>query len=442
MTLHRRLQCCLVLVTLLAAVGCGKSAVVGSPQPVTNLDLPQQILLSSSMRERPVPGWKVTIEQLGLPPDSGVLPLDNAGDRAVFLVVTERDWSVLGIDIATGKRGFGPVPLGPADAGVAIYCYVNGPPTVLCVRDWPNPSAPSTAKVINSASGEVTYDGPTSIRADLRTDQPRIEQVGDYAVAVIEGKGVQGIGPRGQPTWFVPGDGILPTPFAEDSDSVAPTLTTQRGAALSDVVFSAADGSVVKPELPQDVQLGSARVYPGGFAYEYTVGDDYATERVAFFDDAGRKVAEPEPGGTLTPGSVDLPVVKSTGNYRLFTIGGRQLLELPPTPVAPAARLIGSQWYYATDGERTTWQQVDLRTGDAGRTCTGLSLSAYYIASDGEVVIARDDRTLAQAVDPATCETLWRIDGSQPGEVTRLWRVNTTLVQRTNDTLFSLVAPS
>lgn len=134
-------------------------------------------------------------------------------------------------------------------------------------------------------------------------------------------------------------------------------------------------------------------------------------------------------------------MVGAESNDRVFTLDGRQLLKLPPSVLRPWVRLIGTRLFVSTDPDNRTWQQFDLRTGEAGKTCEGDSLGAYYIASDGEVAVALGDRTPAEGIDLTTCETLWSIAGSAPGEAKEVWKVNTTLVQRTDDRLFSLVAP-
>jgi hypothetical protein len=108
---------------------------------------------------------------------------------------------------------------------------------------------------------------------------------------------------------------------------------------------------------------------------------------------------------------------------------------------AADARLIGSRFYVATDADHRVWQQFDLSTGAAGKTCEGHSLGYQYIASDGEVAVALTDQTPAQGIDLATCDMLWSLPGSAPNEAKQVWKVNTTLVQRINDRLFSLVAP-
>jgi hypothetical protein len=58
------------------------------------------------------------------------------------------------------------------------------------------------------------------------------------------------------------------------------------------------------------------------------------------------------------------------------------------------------------------------------------------------VAIAVGRRTPAEAYDLATCDKLWSLPGSTQGEAKDVWKVNTTLIQRSNDELSSLVAPN
>ncbi|MBO0680140.1 hypothetical protein JRC04_21955 [Mycolicibacterium sp. S2-37] len=369
--------------------------------------------------------------------------MGNVGDRGVFLGITDEGWSLVGIDVTNGQRSFGPVRLGPSGEAADFNCYVNGPPMVLCVRQGPDLNAPSTAWVVDTSAGALTYDGPTELRVAGSPGQPRLQQVGDYAIAAVMGEGVHGVGKRGELTWFVPGDGILPTQFSRPNSTIPPsTLAIQGSGEVADVVFSVVDGRVVNPAAPQGVQLGRAVVYPGGFGYEFAPAEDPFEEHVAFFDDTGARLAELSVRGELDSGSVDIPMVSAKRTRELFTLDGRQLLELPPSVPATSARLIGSRFYLAADPENRIWQQFELNTGAPGKTCEGESLGAYYIASDGEVAVALGEGTPAQGVDLATCEILWSIPGSAAHEAKEVWKVNTTLVQRTNDRLFSLVAPS
>ncbi|MBU9763220.1 hypothetical protein FR943_05090 [Mycobacterium sp. TNTM28] len=388
-----------------------------------------------------MPGWTTTVGELALPPSTVVRPVGYVDDRGVFLGIAEDGWWLFGLDVTTGQRTFGPVRLGPAGEATDFKCYVNGPPVVLCVRQGPDPNAPSTAWVVDSSSGTVKYDGPTELHVAAQ-DKPRLEQVGDYAVAVMSGKGVYGVGAHGELTWFVPGDGILPAQFASwERDAHPSTLAVQGRDEITDVVFSVVDGSIVKPSMPQNVQFGRAVIYPGGFGYEYNPVGDFSTERVAFFDDTGKKLSAPDSRGTLETRSVDLPLVRSASKDIVLTLAGQQLLELPPSLTSPDARLIGSRFFVAADKEHRSWRQFDLQTGEPGETCEGESLGFQYIASDGEVAVAHGKRTPAQAIDLTTCDVLWSIAGSTPDEAKEVWKVNTTLVQRSNDRLFALVPP-
>jgi hypothetical protein len=432
------------VLALLALVSCGGNATKTQPQPETLVpDLPQQTLLTSSMRQQPVPGWTVTVDQLGLPPGTVARPVRNIGDLGVFLGITDEGWWLLGLDVTSGKRTFGPVRLGPSDGATDFNCFVNGPPMVLCVRQGADLNLPARAWVVDTSSGNVFFDGPTDLRVAGRHGQPVLEQLADYAIATVEGKGVYGVGSRGEVTWFVPGDGILTSQFTvRHLDTVPSTLAIQGGSGVADVVFSVVDGRVVKPAMPQGIQLGRAVAYQGGFGYEYTVAGDYTTERAVFFDDTGKKLSEPAVEGTLEHRSLDVPIVGSKSKDIVLTLDGGQLLQLPPSGPSPYARLIGSRFLVSTDAEHRVWQQYDLRTGEAGKTCEGESLWTYYIASDGEVIIALDEGDgLVQGVDLTTCDVLWSIPGSAPNEAKEVWKVHTTLVQRTDDKIFSLVAP-
>jgi hypothetical protein len=313
---------------------------------------------------------------------------------------------------------------------------------VLCVRQGPDPGVPSTAWVIDTSTGETTFEGPTGLRVAGQPDQPRLEQIGEYAIASVTGKGMHGVGPRGELTWFVPGDGILPSQFtATDSDTVPSPLAVQGSGRTGDVVFSVVDGRVVKPSMPQGVQLGQAVVYPDGFGYEYTFVDDFTTERVAFFDDMGSELNESAVPGTLDDGSPDVPMISARSSRMVQTLSGQRLVDLPPSLPAASARLIGSRIHIAADADHRLWQQFDLRTGEAGKTCEGDSLGPYYIASDGEVAVALGEDMFVEGIDLATCDTLWSLPGSAPNEAKEVWKVHTTLVQRTNDRIFSLVSP-
>jgi hypothetical protein len=125
------------------------------------------------------------------------------GDRGYFLASTpgapSPEWWLVGVDAHNGNRLFPPVSLKTTITS-RPECYLNGPATVLCLRD---DADAGTAWVIDARTGAVSYTGPT----DLRTYPGRlgVEQVGIYAVAGTTYEGVYGVGPKAEPTWFVPG---------------------------------------------------------------------------------------------------------------------------------------------------------------------------------------------------------------------------------------------
>lgn len=429
------------VVTILIAL-TGRT-VDGHPCAARLPGIPPQTFLTSSMRQQPVPGWQVTVDALGLPSGAVVRPVGSIGDRGVFLGITDEGWWMVGLNLRNGERVFGPVRLGPAQDAASFNCYVNGPPNVLCVRQKRDIDEPAAAWIVDTAAGTLVFDGPTNVRIGPAEGHPNLEQVGNYAVAVVSGKGMYGVGAHGELTWFVAGDGILPAQFASWARDAHPsTLAVQGRNDATDVVFSVVDGNIVKPSMPDDAQFGRAVIYPDGFGYEYTPVGELTTKRVAFFDDAGKKLGEADSGGTLETRSVDLPFVGSETKDVVLTLTGQQLLELPPSVTSPDARLIGSRFFVAADKDHRIWQQYDLETGEPGETCEGDSLGFQYLASDGEVAVAHGKRTPAQAIDLKTCDVLWSITGSTPDEAKEVWKVNTTLVQRTNDRLFSLVAPN
>lgn len=119
-------------------------------------------------------------------------------------------------------------------------------------------------------------------RSAAVTGSPLVDRrrgLGDYVVATVTGEGVHGIGPHSELTWFVPGSGHL-TQSTEWARDVTPqTLGVQDGSGSSttaSVVFSVADGRIVKPVELQDQRLGRAIASPGGFGYELHNGGDGA----------------------------------------------------------------------------------------------------------------------------------------------------------------------
>jgi hypothetical protein len=405
--------------------------------------LPAQLLLTSSMRQQPVTGWKLAAHDLGLPGGTVMKPFGNVGDRGYFVGVTGEGWWLVGIDVATGQRLFESIRLGPSNDALAFNCFVNGPSMAICLRQDRDPNQPAMAWVVDTENGALIFDGPTELRISPPENQSELQQIGDYVVSTVTDEGVHGVGPHAELTWFVPGSGHL-TQSTEWPRDIAPqTLGVQNGSgsSTSSVIFSVADGRIVKPVVSQDQRLGHAIVFPGGFGYEVHNGDDSA-DRVAFFDDAGKVLSHPDLVGTFRIGSLDLPMMETESTDIVVTIDGRQLLQIPKSTLMPYARLIGSTLFVTTDEGQRSWQQYDLQTGASGKNCETEALGFSYVASDGTVAIAVGRRTPAEAYDLATCDKLWSLPGSTQGEAKDVWKVNTTLIQRTNDELSSLVAPS
>lgn len=439
----------LVGVVLLVVVAAAVAAVLivvgrkveGRPQAASLPGLPAQTLLASSMRKQPVPGWKVTVKQLGLPPGTAVKPLRNVGERGYFLGITAKGWWLVGVDLGRGQRLFAPVPIGTAENALSIDCFVNGPAMVLCIREDRDPNRPARTSVVDAEKGTLVFDGESDLRTSPAADHPTLWQVGDYVVAEVTGKGIYGVGPHTELTWFVAGAGTLSaSEFEKWSRDVAPqALAVQHGTRAGDVVFSVADGKVVKPAMPKDRQLWSAIAYPNGFGYEYRSETD-RVDRVAFFDNSGKELSQPESPGSLRIGPFDVPMVETESKDVIFTLDGRKLLELPKSERMPYARLIGTKLFITTDKSQRIWQQYDLRTGARGKTCDNEDLGFGYIGSDGAVAVIADG-TSARAIDLVTCDPLWSLPQETQETAIEVWKVNTTLIQRTNDELFSLVSP-
>jgi hypothetical protein len=156
----------------------------------------------------------------------------------------------------------------------------------------------------------------------------------------------------------------------------------------------------------------------------------------------GQQIVGPLLDADLQTRSVDLPLVRSQQRFRVFALDGRPLLDIPASTAAPNVRLIGTRIFITTDAAGDEWHQFNLTNGREGASCRGEGLGAYYVASDGSVAVALGDRSLVDGVDLDTCQVIWSIPGSGTNEAKEVWKVHTTLVQRTDDRLFSLVSPS
>jgi hypothetical protein len=411
--------------------------------------------LSSLMRDQPVAGWRASATDLGLPaPVDGGQPsrlavsnetfgprpfIGSVGDNAYFLATSDAtqtpQWWLVGIDAKDGKRLFPAVPL---STGTRFpQCFVNGPTDVLCLS---TELTSATAWVVDAKSGAMIYNGPTDLRV---VPAPLVvEQVGYYAVAKAARQGVYGIGHHAETTWFVPGDGTIQ---AGPLNDVTSTLAAQESADKHDwntTVFDVSNGSVVKPEGPEGAKLQKTVLYPGGFAAVVEVDDELTG--VQFFNEAGKHLASAD-GSPSTDQTGMLPNVSEspTADVSIFSPDGGLLLVMP----RGVKYLVGSTMYLnenASD-DFPMWRQYDLKTGNKGPACDFNMRN--FLGTDGSVfvfeVTNRKAGLLAKARDLNTCEELWTVP-SAVDSLGRIWRINTTLVQLSDDgtELTSLVAPS
>lgn len=405
-----------------------------------SLHLPRQTLFSTSVRQENVPAWKVTGEELGMRPGTGLKPFKRFGEgRTYFAGLSDDGVWLVGLDVRTGRPLFDAVLLGPF-SGASVDCMANGPNVVLCIRDDPDPALPGSAWVVNVDGGAVTYHGPTDFRVHQADGKATVAQWGDFTIAVERGVGVHGVGPDARPTWFVPGDGLLRQTAEWPSDIERGTLAVQGGkGAEADIVFSVVDGRVLEPETSHWENLGRARTFADGFVYEYTDQRD-GTDRVIFFDESGRAVRRPNVIGQLGSRSPDLPLVQTSTRDMFFTVDGELLLDLSNGPVSPEARLIGERLFVSTDVEHKIWRQFDLHSGTEINSCVIEDLRFSYLGSDGSVAIIAEGSG-AQAIDLDTCQQLWSVPGSNLAEARQIWNINGALIQRVNDELAALATP-
>lgn len=415
---------------------------------------PPQAMLSSSMREQPVPGWRAAVSDLGLPPtgDSriavsndprGPRPFIGSIDsRAYFLASSGApdapQWWLAGIDVQDGRRLFDAVPL--SSAARYPQCFLHGPNDILCLDGLPS----VTARVIDGRSGAVKYVGPTDLR--LGFGKLAVEQVGMYAVATTQDQGVFGIGPRAETTWFVPGDGLLEMEPVERPAARSQTLTAQRDAnprKFSQTVFSVADGRVIEPEIDKGASLVETYFYTGGFASKISDADGVPGD-IYFFDESGRRVGE-STDTSIREEPADLPVT-TTGSDNLnavYSAQGKKLIEVPTGVI----QLVGATLMVnlAKSQGFPQWQQYDLKDGGKGPVCDYPMQN--LLGTDGSTLVFAvtnpDANVLAKAYDLHSCQQLWSLP-KQAGSVDRIWTIDGQLVKLgANATEFSsLTAPS
>jgi len=272
------------------------------------------------MRVQPVPAWRANLADLGIPaapPGPGEQSriatntdpfeshpfIGSIDDRAYFLAsspaIPAQQWWLVGIDARGGRSLFPPVALDLSSA--APECLLNGPTTMLCIRDdgdTRNTVQGGIAWVVDVDRGAVTFTGPTDLRTYPRT--LNVVQVGVYAIAESMNKGVYGVGPKAETTWFVPGDGSVDKRYIDNGDGAPPTIgsqTTSGRGSLGKVAFSLSDGRVISPELKDNAQQQTTVVYPGGFAANVVAGENLSD--VQFFDDSGKRTTQRAADGSV-----------------------------------------------------------------------------------------------------------------------------------------------
>lgn len=411
---------------------------------------PQQTLLSP-MRVPPVPGWRANAVVLGMPgsgqfatddqPSQSTPFIGHVDERAYFVGRSRAgsawQWWVAGVDAHSGARLFAPTAIDIA--GAPPECFLNGPDMVLCLRD-------GVAWVVDTHTGRITHTGPTDLRSD-------VTQVGRYAVAQDPGKGVSGIGPTAELTWFVPGDGSVHQGRGVQPDPAPPfaTQATAERGSDTDVVFSLVDGTVVTPAGDATLRPLGATVYSGGFAQEMTSEPNrrlYEPSEVWFYDQSGNRVGQVDVAGELATDSPDAPIVGSSSDLTVYSVGGQPVARLPISGAGRPARLIGST-LYVFDTENFSsdrWQAYDLPSGQKGAACA-VDMQSSLLGSDGSVGVFGTANAgadvLAKGWDLAACAEIWRLP-KKPDSFGRVWRVGDTLVRLSDDgtELMSLVGPA
>jgi hypothetical protein len=433
----------------------GTGSIAGRPAWVP----PPQTLLASSMAQQPKPGWTVDIGALGLPDGSKIATSDEAywsnpfvgaiDDRAFFLAGTpgsrgfsDAQWWLIGIASSSGEALFPPTRLGSGD--LAPKCVLNGPDMVLClvddVRDHVHTGG--MAWVVDAHTGAVGYTGPTRVAVG---GDYMIDNVGDYAVATSADRGVYGVGPSADLTWFVPGDGRLRGDTSGDGITMPPTRTNQNAANRSQqkIVFSAVDGTVTTPDLGAEHDPADVIVYPGGLAVR--TKPSAQVKQVVFFDENGIPVASKDLAGTFPDHLPGLPVVVTDSAAIVFSSRGDALAEIPDYN-SNNAFLVGST-LYAEDSatNESAWRPYDLKKGSiSGPTCH--ERMDGFFASDGTVGVFKQDNPniglVIKAVDLGTCTDAWSMR-PPVGSFRDVWRANSTLVTLSDDAteLSSLVSP-
>jgi hypothetical protein len=423
---------------------------------------PKNMLVSFALNREPVGGWRISVVDIGLPPKVGVGSVFSSdGDKVFFLTKdcggdcgqapTGHEGPstsfVYGLDLRTGARLYPPVRL-PNFGGST--CHGNGPSAAVCLG-FDHDMKP-TAYVVDLERGAVTYSGPNELKQPQEVGEQYgvtrlVDQQGDgYQVGF--GSGVYGIGSHAEHTWFVPGKGSVTVPgSAQVNDMASLSLAVQSDSdGKPDRVFSVIDGRDLTPTAPEGAKLDSARVFQGGFAYQFT--KDTGEAGLLIYDASGRLLDTVRPERLYLQDSAALPIAlnRKTNTWIVYSTDGVPLVDIPATDLVANFKTIASTLFvqkpvdlHNTD-EENPWQQWDLLNGKSTGPECKLDFSAgSYVGSDDHVVITAGEHSgQTIAVDTATCKTIWQFP-----ERTDVWKVGTGLLRSDfpYDAITSLRAP-
>lgn len=410
---------------------------------------PKSMLVSFALDRQPVPGWRTTTADIGLPRGAGLTGLfASDGEKAYFQAddcggdcghpVTGY---VFGLNVRTGAKLFPPVPL--PGLTLSDQCHGNGPGLAVCLGLDDNGA--SHAWTVDLDRGARIYSGPTEVKF---TDATEIgEKFGTVRlVNGVGGKGIYGIGAHGERTWFVPGHGTaVVAGQLQVNDMPSLSLAAQsEDEGKPDRVFSVIDGRDLTPTTDKG-HLDEARVFQDGFAYQYTSG---AGGGVLMYDGSGRLVSSDGADRYYLQDSAALPVLLDRKNMRflVFSIQGSLLVNIPAPDSVANFKTIGTTLFVQKPAdlrnieEQNPWQQWDLLTGkSAGPACKIDFDGTSYVGSDGQVIITKGEHIHQTiAVDRSTCKTIWQFP-----DRTDVWKVGNSLLRSDfpYDAITSLHAP-
>ncbi|AYM41036.1 hypothetical protein [Mycobacteroides chelonae] len=477
---RRRVRWMVLVCAVVVALVAGGVAVVhwwprSSPGVPSNpqeapVGTPKDRLIGFALDRQPVPAWQVSVTDLGFTPETRVGDLFAAvEDRAYFATLrSDPDETVTGLvyglDTKTGKPLFPTIEM-PGWSGVT--CSTNGPSVAVCVTDsCPDSIISCTGQheqlwVIDLEQGKVTYTGDPkvqgagSLESRSHRGRPVLVPIGPsrgatWLVAEAEGKGVYGVGSQGEPTWFLPGGGDLTRVEINDPrvDDIAPlTVGIQKSGSGNDDdlrVFSV-DGRDLTPTPSQGQRMREVRVYVGGFAVEFE-GPHHRS--VGLYDSDGEQVAMLT-GAYEAMANPVMPIIVQnrpeknydTGGLQVYTVTGKPQVNVPAS-ILDHFRIIGTKLYAGQPPG--PWRWWDLFTGQEGPACDIQLDNGEYVGSDGTTIIWQDlSNQEFIAVDPATCQTLWKVPvkaGDDRFQV--LQKAGTSLLRLTEHTIAGLRPPA